>query len=857
MATPYADLLVRFRADKKDFDSKARDVDQSMGMLGRGAKIAGAAIAGLVTREAVQGLISLAAEAGKVAGSMSALQSATGNAAGSLEYARRATRGLINDYDLAVGLTRSLTLGTASNAVEFGKLAETAITLGRAMGLDAAFALERLNTGLSRQSSLLLDDLGIVVDVTEANKKYADSVGKNVSELSAQQRSIAFNTAAFEAMEKAMETVGEANLTMADQVNTVASEWANLRVTFGRFINENTSLKAELAELSEFLNDINQKSRAAALGISVIDLKKLGDVAALTTIEQLTFALNSVNRQINEIPQSIQNIESQLAAGAETGFLGLPKNIQEQVESYRALLLQQDAIQESLRRLNETAANVDEAVIFNPTKLQFSIDTAQRLVDALEAAKEAVAGAEFADALNPSDETRKNLEEARAELERILNAAKEIGGLSAIEILLEVETQRKPPGSTRPRQYGPGTFATDEELGIGPDSFQAAFRNLSKNVPKSAADVSSMFKRLISSVDLSNMLETALGGLLTGGITSLAGIGIGFAGRLFSGMMSGGMSQQERTALANSQQELAAALDRNKDVIEENTKAVLGGAFGQITGTDFSAILAAIEILRGPVPEGDRDGRGSEEEAELERAYAEAAALIAKIAEQYEIAFDWSDIQASLDEFQRALLSTVYSLETFNAGFDFLQRQFALLDIDDTATQFEMAIEFMAGLVGDDLAATLLGMIDNVGDFDAFIESILAAIQDPDSFIQLMGDLEGVTITEFLNWLGYTESALDRLEESASDAAEALRNVPTGFKYALSVFQASDPVQRSASSTSDLVMGMGATGGGMTVNISVNGAGNPSEVAQAVAKEFRREYERGGYGNQRLAGIGR
>jgi hypothetical protein len=80
-----------------------------------------------------------------------------------------------------VGMNRALALGAANNAEQFGELSRTAITLGRALGVDATFAMESLSLGIGRQSRLILDNLGLIVSVETANKKYAAALGKTDS----------------------------------------------------------------------------------------------------------------------------------------------------------------------------------------------------------------------------------------------------------------------------------------------------------------------------------------------------------------------------------------------------------------------------------------------------------------------------------------------------------------------------------------------------------------------------------------------------------------------------------------------------------------------------------------------------
>jgi hypothetical protein len=51
------------------------------------------------------------------------------------------------------------------------------------MGITTEQAFDRLVTGLGRGSAKILDDLGIIVHVTQINEAYATSLGKTADQL--------------------------------------------------------------------------------------------------------------------------------------------------------------------------------------------------------------------------------------------------------------------------------------------------------------------------------------------------------------------------------------------------------------------------------------------------------------------------------------------------------------------------------------------------------------------------------------------------------------------------------------------------------------------------------------------------
>ena len=78
------------------------------------------------------------------------------------------------------------------------KLGQVARLASQALGRDMAEAVDRLSLGISKQQPRLLDELGILVNVTKAHKDYADKVGKSVTGLTDFEKRQAFANATLE-----------------------------------------------------------------------------------------------------------------------------------------------------------------------------------------------------------------------------------------------------------------------------------------------------------------------------------------------------------------------------------------------------------------------------------------------------------------------------------------------------------------------------------------------------------------------------------------------------------------------------------------------------------------------------------
>ena len=110
----------------------------------------------------------------------------------SLEKFRKATNGTVSDVDLMTQANNALLLGIVESDDQFADLIDSAQRLAQAVGQDAVFGIESLTTGIGRQSKLMLDNLGIIVDTNRAYEIYAEKLGKSTSELTDNERKQAF-----------------------------------------------------------------------------------------------------------------------------------------------------------------------------------------------------------------------------------------------------------------------------------------------------------------------------------------------------------------------------------------------------------------------------------------------------------------------------------------------------------------------------------------------------------------------------------------------------------------------------------------------------------------------------------------
>lgn len=250
-----------------------------------------------------------------------------------LEDMQAAARGTLTDAQimqgvlkLAAGASNELARELAGASPQLLEIAKAAQKLNPQLG-DTAFLYDSITTGIKRASPLILDNLGIIVKVGEANEKYAESLGKTVTQLTAEEKQIALLNGVLEAGGQIIEQVG-------GNVDSTADAWIRLRVQ----IQEATDAGKEWLALrllpvvssasgvygDEFARIAEQQREAAESlqdWINIINQFQLGNFEVLGRV--LTGTLHETNDAITKAAAGLaQNTSSFYAYQAILGTVG-------------------------------------------------------------------------------------------------------------------------------------------------------------------------------------------------------------------------------------------------------------------------------------------------------------------------------------------------------------------------------------------------------------------------------------------------------------------------------------------------------------------------------------------------------
>ena len=195
---------------------------------------------GLVTTAAAYRGFTEAVEAVKLAGKLEGVENAFNNlrkeagfSIGTFNKLDKALNGTADRLTIMEQANNAMLLGIADSEEQMAEMFDIAQRLSQALGNTAEFGIESLVTGLGRQSKLMLDNLGIMVDVEGANKNYAESLGVTASQLTDSQRKQAFINEALQQGKNLVEGLGEEQLTTAQTIESLIANFTDLKVAIG------------------------------------------------------------------------------------------------------------------------------------------------------------------------------------------------------------------------------------------------------------------------------------------------------------------------------------------------------------------------------------------------------------------------------------------------------------------------------------------------------------------------------------------------------------------------------------------------------------------------------------------------
>lgn len=169
---------------------------------------------------ATAAIMSMASRAGKIESLSLGFERNFGDMEKALESFRKASAGMVSDFDLMQTANRAALLGVTTDVDKLSGLMVTARLRGREMGMDMTQAFSDIVTGIGRGSPLILDNLGI---------KIPDALTKSMESMDEAAKVQALLNYAIEDGARIAGEYGDVNMTAGEKVEALKSKVVNLK----------------------------------------------------------------------------------------------------------------------------------------------------------------------------------------------------------------------------------------------------------------------------------------------------------------------------------------------------------------------------------------------------------------------------------------------------------------------------------------------------------------------------------------------------------------------------------------------------------------------------------------------------
>lgn len=145
-----------------------------------------------------------------------------------LKSLKEASKGAVSEYDLMLASNKAMKLWVAQNTEDMTQLMKIARLYWQQMWQDVTKSFDDIVTWLWRWSAMILDNLWIVVNQTEAQEKYAQSLWKTVDQLTDAEKKQALVNATLEEWQKALDKFGEPAQTMQERMSELKNSFTEM-----------------------------------------------------------------------------------------------------------------------------------------------------------------------------------------------------------------------------------------------------------------------------------------------------------------------------------------------------------------------------------------------------------------------------------------------------------------------------------------------------------------------------------------------------------------------------------------------------------------------------------------------------
>ena len=431
MAFQFGSIFSRFDLDTKPLLKNLKSAGSRVATftrdVGRRFANAGRRIAGsflgplksigpiLATVGTAFGTLSLIQRAKEISNASNAFRSLTNSigetSAEFLGKLDKALSGTVPKLELIAAANQAIVLGVAKSSDAFAELAAGAKRLGAALGRTATESLEDIVVGIGRGSKLILDNLGLIIDLEKANTAYAAALGTTADALTESQKKAAFFEATLQAVREKVASLGPSVLSLADRFDILNAGFQNLvtifaeelisgdlALRFGRFLQDSEKTVRRIAIFARnFIDDLVRRFDSLVETFrdegAESGLKKLIDRGGAFLRDSVIAALQASLTFLTNAAKPVIKVLANLALRAGIGVANsIVKLLVRGVDGIarRLLSVLPRQFQPKLAPLEDVLAEVDR--IFSPDKADQLIDIQGAFAEIGKAAADAAKG---------------------------------------------------------------------------------------------------------------------------------------------------------------------------------------------------------------------------------------------------------------------------------------------------------------------------------------------------------------------------------------------------------------------------------------------------------------------------------
>lgn len=278
--------------------TKFQIIAQALGFDKTGRKVKGLTgsmktfATGLVSAAAAYKALGVGIESIQLAGKLEGvergfnnLRKEAGFSANAFNKFDKALDGTVDRLTLMEQANNAMLLGIADSEEQMADMFDIAQRLAQALGQDATFGIESLVTGLGRQSKLMLDNLGIMVDTNGAYEKYAEELGTTVDKLDDAERKQAFVNEAMRQGKELVADLGDEYLTSSQRLEKFSTTIDDFKIALGETLISSGVLE-RMTEFGEAMSGLLAIYNQANTPLETYEQKLLAIIEAQELLDE-------------------------------------------------------------------------------------------------------------------------------------------------------------------------------------------------------------------------------------------------------------------------------------------------------------------------------------------------------------------------------------------------------------------------------------------------------------------------------------------------------------------------------------------------------------------------------------------